>query len=134
MTIPTQVVAGIVFNHDGNVLLSSRPTGKAYAGYWEFAGGKVEAGETLLAALQREFHEELGIHIHHATLWQDKIHTYEHATVHLHFFVVQAHEWSGELRAQEGQQWAWQSPKHYTVSPMLPANESLLREIAQFQV
>ena len=40
------VVAGIVLNQEGDYLLSSRPVGKPYAGYWEFAGGKVEAGKT----------------------------------------------------------------------------------------
>lgn len=128
-----QVVAGIVFNEKGEVLLSSRPAGKPYAGYWEFAGGKVEADEALFAALQREFAEELNIHIHRGTLWQEKVHAYEHATVHLHFFMVGADEWSGELCAKEGQQWAWQSPQNYTVSPMLPANEALLQQIADFQ-
>ena len=38
------VVAGILFNERGEFLLSSRPEGKPYAGYWEFSCGKVEAG------------------------------------------------------------------------------------------
>ena len=58
-----QVVAGILLDQNGRYLLSSRPEGKPYAGYWEFAGGKVEAGESDFQALQREFEEELGIHI-----------------------------------------------------------------------
>ncbi|WP_373823846.1 NUDIX domain-containing protein, partial [Neisseria dentiae] len=58
-----RVVAGVVLDRQGRYLLSSRPEGKPYAGYWEFAGGKVEAGESEFAALQREFEEELGIHI-----------------------------------------------------------------------
>ena len=66
------VVAGIVLNQEGDYLLSSRPVGKPYAGYWEFAGGKVEAGESDLAALKREFEEELGIEIHHATPWLNR--------------------------------------------------------------
>ncbi|MCI4052472.1 NUDIX domain-containing protein, partial [Klebsiella pneumoniae] len=64
-----RVVAGILLDSDGNYLLSSRPEGKPYAGYWEFAGGKVEAGETDFQALQREFEEELGIRILAATPW-----------------------------------------------------------------
>ncbi len=132
MNTPIQVVAGIIFNHQGEVLLSSRPAGKPYAGYWEFAGGKVEPNETLLAALQREFQEELNLHIQDATLWQEKIHHYEHATVHLHFFIALPHQWTGEPTAQEGQQFAWQSPTHYTVSPMLPANAELLHQINQW--
>ena len=63
------VAAGIVFNAQGQCLLSSRPQGKPYAGYWEFAGGKLERGETALAALQREWREELGVEITRATPW-----------------------------------------------------------------
>ena len=83
-----RVVAGILLNQDGDYLLSSRPEGKPYAGYWEFAGGKVEAGETDFQALQREFEEELGIRILAATPWLTKIHSYEHARVCLKFLWV----------------------------------------------
>ena len=124
------VVAGILFNEHGEFLLSSRPEGKPYAGYWEFAGGKVEAGETEFAALQREFMEELGIEIIHATPWLAKFYRYEHAHVSLRFFRVAAHEWRGKLQAREQQQWAWQKAGDFTVSPMLPANTALLASLA----
>lgn len=124
------VVAGVLLNAQGEYLLSSRPEGKPYAGYWEFAGGKVEAGETEFAALQREFNEELGIEILAATPWLTKFYQYEHAHVHLRFFRVHAHEWRGELQSREGQQWAWQRAGDYTVSPMLPANTALLAALA----
>lgn len=125
------VVAGIVYNAQGQVLLSSRPQGKAYAGYWEFAGGKMEPNETPLAALKREFAEELGIVIDSATLWRQKSHDYEHAYVNLQFFVVESHEWHGEPVAREGQQFCWQTVGEYAVSPMLPANSELLAELAR---
>ncbi|MDO4641583.1 MAG: NUDIX domain-containing protein [Neisseria sp.] len=124
------VVAGVVLNEAGDYLLASRPEGKPYAGYWEFAGGKVEPGESELEALRREFEEELGIHIHHATPWLTKIHAYEHARVHLRFFRVRAKDWSGHLQAREGQQWSWQRAGDFTVSPMLPANGPLLAALA----
>lgn len=123
---PIDVVAGIVYNENGEFLLTSRPEGKPYAGYWEFAGGKVEIGETLFNALQREFTEELGITVHSAIPWLCKTHVYEHATVRLHFFRITSQQWSGKLTAREGQQWAWQKAGAYSVSPMLPANHSLL--------
>lgn len=125
-----RVVAGIVLNQDGDYLLSSRPEGKPYAGYWEFAGGKVEAGETAFEALRREFEEELGIQIHHATPWLTKVHAYEHAHVHLRFLRVEADEWSGQLQAREGQLWSWQKAGDFTVSPMLPANGALLKALS----
>lgn len=125
-----RVVAGIVYDAQGRCLLSSRPEGKPYAGYWEFAGGKVEAGETEFAALQREFEEELGIRINAARIWLTKIHDYEHARVLLRFFRVAAGQWAGTIRAREGQAWAWQHAGGFTVAPMLPANGPLLAALS----
>lgn len=125
-----RVVAGIILNEHGDYLLSSRPEGKPYAGYWEFAGGKVEAGETEFQALQREFEEELGIRIRRAVPWLTKIHSYEHARVHLRFMRVEAGWWTGELQAREGQEWSWQKAGDFTVSPMLPANGPLLKALS----
>ncbi|ASK28014.1 NUDIX domain-containing protein [Neisseria chenwenguii] len=125
-----RVVAAIVLNRDGEFLLSSRPEGKPYAGYWEFAGGKVEAGETEFDALKRELAEELGLEIRRATPWLTKIHSYEHARVHLRFLRVEADDWSGEIQAKEGQKWAWQKAGDFTVSPMLPANSALLEALS----
>lgn len=55
------VVAAVIHDDRGRVLLAQRPPGKPHAGYWEFPGGKVESGESPQAALARELHEELGI-------------------------------------------------------------------------
>ena len=120
------VVAGILYDQQGQILLSNRPAGKAYAGYWEFAGGKVESGETQLAALKREFKEELDIHIQSATPWLTKCYDYEHAWVNLNFFYVESYEWHGTPKSREGQLWSWQNVENITVGPMLPANQSLL--------
>ena len=125
-----QVVAGILLDQNGRYLLSSRPEGKPYAGYWEFAGGKVEAGESDFQALQREFEEELGIRIFAATPWLTKVHSYEHAHVRLHFLWVEADQWTGEIQSREGQKWAWQKAGDFTVEPMLPANSALLRSLS----
>lgn len=125
-----RVVAGILLDSDGNYLLSSRPEGKPYAGYWEFAGGKVEAGETDFQALQREFEEELGIRILAATPWLTKIHSYEHARVCLKFLWVNPGQWTGEPQSREGQEWSWQKAGDFTVAPMLPANGALLRSLS----
>jgi 8-oxo-dGTP diphosphatase len=58
-----EVAAAVIERADGAVLLAQRPIGKVYAGYWEFPGGKVEAGEIPEAALEREIREELGVEI-----------------------------------------------------------------------
>ena len=111
----------------GSFLLAQRPEGKSYAGFWEFPGGKVEGGETLLHALERELHEELGIKIVTAYPWLTCLHVYTHATVKLNFFRITA--WQGELHGKENQQLSWQTPTNLTVSPMLPANTFVLRAL-----
>lgn len=111
----------------GSFLLAQRPEGKSYAGFWEFPGGKVEGGETLLHALERELHEELGIKIATAYPWLTCLHVYPHATVRLNFFRITA--WQGELHGKENQLLSWQTPANLTVSPMLPANTFVLRAL-----
>lgn len=123
-----EVVAGVLMKPTGEFFLSSRPEGKAYAGYWEFPGGKIEAGETPLAALVRELDEELGIHVTRATPWMTQLFHYEHATVHLHFFRVTA--WDAQPHPREGQQFAWQRPGRLEVGPLLPANTPIFNALA----
>lgn len=123
----TDVVAAVLYHSDGRYLLAQRPPGKAYAGYWEFPGGKVEPGESLDAALKREIREELGIDVHVACPWLVRTHVYEHAAVRLHFFRIR--EWSGTPKGLEGQQFAFQEAGAETVTPMLPANGPILKAV-----
>jgi 8-oxo-dGTP diphosphatase len=122
-----EVAAAVLLRADGTFLLAQRPAGKAYAGYWEFPGGKVEAGETPRVALIRELDEELGIAVQTAYPWLTQVFTYPHATVRLNFFRVTA--WQGEAHGREGQALAWQSPNTISVAPILPANTSILRAL-----
>ncbi|KAF0811836.1 8-oxo-dGTP diphosphatase [Andreprevotia sp. IGB-42] len=119
------VAAGILIKPDNSFLLGSRPAGKPYAGYWEFPGGKLEAGETAFDALKRELIEEMGVITTAATPWIVQTFSYPHATVRLHFFRVSG--WQGEPTPHEGQQFAWQQPGALSVSPILPANGPILR-------
>ena len=98
---------------DGCFLLGQRPAGKVYAGYWEFPGGKVEAGEAPLPALARELREELGIEVETAYPWLTRDYDYAHAAVRLRFFRVV--RWSGSLHGRERQRFVWQSPDAITV-------------------
>src|SRR5512141_548898 len=115
----TPVAVGILRRRDGRVLFAQRPPGKVYAGYWEFPGGKIEPGESSLDGLVRELEEELGIRVTEAREWLAQRHVYPHAHVELRFFLISG--WEGELHPREGQQFAWQTPGAWTVSPMLPA-------------
>lgn len=100
------VAVGVLIAPDGKFLLTSRPPGKVYAGYWEFPGGKLEAGETVEQALRRELQEEIGVTIGTAHPWKTTLVDYPHGLVRLHFCKV--HEWTGELQMHEGQQFGWQ--------------------------
>jgi 8-oxo-dGTP diphosphatase len=126
--VPVRVAAAVLLRADGAVLLAQRPAGKAYAGYWEFPGGKLEPGETPRTALDRELHEELGIVVRRASPWIVQEFAYPHAHVELHFFRVYA--WDGELVGHDGQAFEWQAPGRYTVAPLLPANTRILAALA----
>ena len=119
-----QVAVGVLLQDDGAFLLTSRPPGKVYAGYWEFPGGKLEAGETVQQALARELHEEIGIAIEDCTLWKVERVDYPHALVQLNFCRVT--RWRGELQMREGQSFAWQQLP-VTVTPVLPGTLPVLR-------
>jgi 8-oxo-dGTP diphosphatase len=120
----TRVVAAVIENADGGYLLAQRPTGKVYAGYWEFPGGKVEAGESDHDALVREIREELDIVVDAAHPWLVRRHVYEHATVRIRFFRVP--RWHGTPRGLDGQRFAFQQAGRESVGPMLPANGPVL--------
>ena len=125
---PVDVAVGVLINTAGEFLLTSRPAGKVYAGYWEFPGGKLEAGESVEVALRRELHEELGIEIGAAHPWQVEIVDYEHARVRLHFCKV--FEWSGAFEMRERQAMAWQQLP-VLVSPVLPGTLPVLAWFAE---
>jgi 8-oxo-dGTP diphosphatase len=120
---PVDVAVGVLIDANGNFLLTSRPPGKVYAGYWEFPGGKVEPGESIEQALRRELHEELGITIGPAEPWKIELMDYPHARVRLHFCKVFA--WQGAFEMREGQQMAWQNLP-VQVQPVLPGTVPVL--------
>jgi 8-oxo-dGTP diphosphatase len=103
----TEVAVGILIRPDGHFLLTTRPAGKAYAGYWEFPGGKLEANETVVEALRRELIEEVGVTIQDVQIWRSSVVDYPHALVRLTFCKVFA--WTGQLHMRESQQFTWQS-------------------------
>ncbi|MDB5885622.1 MAG: 8-oxo-dGTPase [Polaromonas sp.] len=118
-----EVAVGVLIRPDGRFLLTSRPPGKVYEGYWEFPGGKLEAGESVEIALRRELQEEIGITIGTVQPWKVEMVDYPHALVRLNFCKV--FEWSGELQMHEGQSFAWQSLP-VQVKPVLPGTVPVL--------
>ena len=123
-----EVAVGVLLRPDGQFLLTSRPAGKVYEGYWEFPGGKIEAGETVEQALRRELQEEIGITIAAAQPWRVEMVDYPHALVRLNFCKV--FEWTGDLHMRESQRFAWQDLP-VQVQPVLPGTLPVLAWFAQ---
>ncbi|TSE30237.1 CTP pyrophosphohydrolase [Tepidimonas thermarum] len=121
------VAVGVLIDAAGRLLLTTRPPGKAYAGYWEFPGGKIEPGETLEQALRRELQEEIGVTIGAAHPWRVLHADYPHARVCLQVCCV--YDWHGALHMHEGQRYAWQTLP-VTVAPILPGTVPLLDALA----
>lgn len=120
-----EVAVGVVVRRDGRVLLGQRVAGKPYAGWWEFPGGKIEAGETVAQALARELHEELGLVVRASHPWLIREFQYPHAHVRLHFrrIVGAWDDFSGEPQSREGQAFDWLSLDNPARTPLLPASE-----------
>ena len=130
MTTPktVHVAAAVIERADGTFLLGQRAADTVYAGYWEFPGGKIEAGETAHAALVRELREELGIEVIRADPWLHREHHYAHAHVHLNIFRVR--EWRGEITDHVHSALCWEAADATRVEPMLPANAPVLAALA----
>ncbi|GBG13277.1 8-oxo-dGTP diphosphatase [Novimethylophilus kurashikiensis] len=119
-----EAAVAVILREDGKVLLGQRPEGKPWSGWWEFPGGKIEAGETPFHALQRELQEEIGIEAEVAHPWITRVFSYPDRTVKLRFFTVR--RWHREPHGKENQQLSWELPAAVNVSPMLPANTPVL--------
>ena len=122
----TEVAVAVAFAPNGRFLMSSRPEGKVYAGYWEFPGGKVEAGEGVEEALKREMKEELDCEIEHCREVLVTTFTYPHATVRLHF--IQCEIAPDSLHCMEGQKYRFCTQKDLP-APILPATVPVLNQV-----
>jgi 8-oxo-dGTP diphosphatase len=103
----TWVVAGVLFNEKGQMLLTERAVGKKMAGIWELPGGKIEAGETPEQALIRELKEELDIEVKPENLETFTFISYPYETFHLVMPFYICRIWEGTPRGAEGQKLAW---------------------------
>ncbi|HEX5068629.1 MAG TPA: (deoxy)nucleoside triphosphate pyrophosphohydrolase [Vicinamibacterales bacterium] len=120
---PTVVVIAGVIERDGRFLLARRLEHTHLAGYWEFPGGKCEAGETHEACLARELREELDV----PAVVGDEIlsteHVYPERTVRLHF---RRCEIGGDPRAQLGQELRWVEREELRTLQLPPADDEVI--------
>lgn len=122
-----RVAAAVIQRQDGLILMSQRPPGRGWSGWWEFPGGKIEENESPFEALQRELQEEINISANDATLWFERIYIYPDKKIYIYFFKVT--DWTGEITSCENQLLNWQNPFYITVTPILPTNLFVLKSI-----
>lgn len=126
---PIEVAVGVLEDARGRVLIAQRPAGKAYAGYWEFPGGKIEAGETVEEALARELHEELGVQVQNCEPLLTLVHRYPEYSVRLQIRRVRG--FSGEAHSREQQALTWVCPDELSQWRLLPADGPVVQAICQ---
>ena len=125
------VAAGLIENDDGRVLIAQRPAGGHMAGGWEFPGGKVAAGETVLQALARELREEIGIEVLEAQPFIRYRHAYPDRIVILDVWRVR--KYAGQPRALEGQPLRWESVDRLLDSGLLEADRAVVEALLSAQ-
>ena len=121
------VMAGVMRDSIGRVLLAQRPVGKHLAGLWEFPGGKLESGESPFSALARECREELGIELQHAEPLIRVPWEYGERTLLLDAWQIQ--QWRGTPQSLESQALQWQTPARIDPVLLAPADRPILQAL-----
>lgn len=121
------VMAGLLVDDEGRVLLAQRLPGKHLAGMWEFPGGKREEGESPLDALARELREELGITVMHATPLIEVPWNYGERDLLLDAWLID--RWQDTPQSLEGQALQWQRAERIDAEMLTPADGPILQAL-----
>jgi mutator protein MutT len=121
--VKTVVVCAAIIERKGRFLITKRQKGAHLEGFWEFPGGKCEAGETLAACLARELREELDADVAVGEQLFTTMHAYPMWSVELHFLRC---ELIGEPVPQMGQQMLWADREDLARLPFPPADLELI--------
>ena len=119
------VVVGVLLNDNQQVLIALRPVQSHQGGLWEFPGGKVEEGESVEYALNREFEEELGISVLACTELTQIRHEYGDKSVLLDVWRIE--KYSGTPKGREGQVIEWRALSKLRAEDFPKANERIIR-------
>ncbi|MCD9085987.1 Nudix family hydrolase [Stenotrophomonas sp. SY1] len=123
------VVAAVITDARGRILLNRRTGNSDMAGLWEFPGGKREPGETSEQALVRELHEELGIEAEVGEWLMDVPQLYPDKRLRLEVRMVRS--WKGTARGREGQAITWVTPDKLSRYSMPPADLPVVAALRQ---
>ncbi|KAB8309648.1 8-oxo-dGTP diphosphatase MutT [Rouxiella chamberiensis] len=118
------IAAGIIRNSGKEIFITQRDTSSHMAGFWEFPGGKIEAGETPEQAVIRELQEEVGIEAKAPVLLKTLEHRFPDRIIMLYFFLVE--EWQGEPYGKEGQPKRWVKQSDLKAEEFPSANEAVV--------
>lgn len=127
MTMKTVNVAVGVIKKNNAIFICKRGDEQHQGGLWEFPGGKVEAGESVFAALKRELSEEVGITIHSSSQLMVIEHDYGDKCVKLDIHVVS--NFSGEAHGAEGQPSEWVAINELSNYKFPAANAEIIEKI-----
>ena len=119
-------------DQQGRVLVAERRGDRPFSGLWEFPGGKIAAGETAEAALERELAEEIGLQPLTIEPLLQLEHDYEDRLVAIDFFVVSA--WRGEPAGLEGQRLRWVEVFELAAEQLLPADAPVIEALRNQQM
>lgn len=122
----TEVVAALIWDGE-RFMACQRPAHKARGLLWEFAGGKVERGETREQALIRECREELAVTIEVEDVFMDVVHEYPDLKVHLTLFNARIKE--GQPRKLEHNDIQWLTVQDIDRYDFCPADEEILERL-----
>lgn len=121
--------AAILMNPRGEVLITERPEGKIWPHYWEFPGGKIEAGETPEVALYRELEEEIGIRLDAISPFHFISETRADEGYHIVVLCYLCREWQGTPTPKENQKMAWVLPQKLDEYRLLPSNAAIVERL-----
>lgn len=123
------VVAAVIRDEEGRILITQRNLKKAQGGLWEFPGGKIESEETKEHAIVREIKEELDVDIEYKDYLAEKVFEYPEKTINL--IALECKKINGEIRLLEHEAYAWVDEKELNDYEFAPADLFIIEKLLE---
>lgn len=128
------VVAALLFDDDGRILITKRPAGAHLAGFWEFPGGTIESGESPQQALVREIKEETALDIEVQKLfWQERF-EYDVKIIHIAFYFCVLSYKEQQVVPLQVADFRWAAINELAGFSFPPADGALLKQLAKIKI